>query len=198
MPVSSVIGFFAGMMPGLATIFSSQLAYNWAKSRSQDPVIRIAAAETANNAGAIGQMIPMLVLGLPILSSEALVLALMESKGFHANLITGSQYMWQTIGPLTVTALMAAVLAWPLAMLTIQILRVNMNVLRNFAVVILLAVVFYQAYQDMQLMFTISCFLVLLGLGWLIRKQDTMLLIFVFFISERLLDHVVRFSTIYF
>jgi putative tricarboxylic transport membrane protein len=198
MPVSAVIGFFAGMMPGLATIFSSQLAYNWIKSRNQDPVIRITATETANNAGAIGQMIPMLVLGLPILSSEALVLALMESKGFQANLITGSKYMWQTLAPLAITALIAAALAWPLALLTIQILRVNMNVLRNVAVLILLSVIFYQAYQDMQLMFTIGCFLVLSGVGWLIRKQDTMLLIFVFFISERLLDHAVRFSTLYF
>lgn len=198
MPISAVIGFFAGMMPGLATIFSSQVAYNWAKSREQDPVTRITAAETANNAGAIGQMIPMLVLGLPILSSEALVLSLMESKGFQAGLFSATNTMWQTLGPLLVTSVIAAALAWPLALLTIRILSVNISVLRTAAITFLIAVIFYQAYQNLQLMFTFWCFVGLLALGWMIKKHDTMLLIFVFFISERLLDHAVRFSTLYF
>jgi len=196
-PMAATVGFVGGMMPGLATIFSSQVAYNLAKSRTQDPVQRIAASETANNAGAIGQMIPMLILGLPILSSEALVLALMESKGFQAGVGTGTQLLWSATGPLFATALIAVILAWPLALLTLSVLRVNMRILRVVALGLLCAIIFYQAWMDLRLAFTAVCFLTLAVLGWLIRRHDTMLLIFVFFISERLLDHAVRVVSLY-
>jgi putative tricarboxylic transport membrane protein len=198
MPVSSVIGFIGGMMPGLATLFSSQLAYNWAKTRTNDPVQKIVASETANNAGAIGQMIPMLILGLPILSSEALVLGLMESQGYTASLATGTSYMFQTLIPLIVTAVIAVILAWPLAMFTIKILNIDIRILRVVSLLFLCAVIFYQAYVDYQMMFVFLCFLAMSMLGWLLKNQDTSLLIFLFFVSERLLEHSMRIVSLYF
>lgn len=198
MPTSSMLGFFGGMMPGLATLFSSQIAYNWAKSRTVDPVQRITASETANNAGAISQMIPMLILGLPILSSEALALGLMESRGFSASIQVGSLFLSQALLPLAITAVVALLLAWPLATFTIALIKIDLQLLRIAAMLFLCAVLFYQAYTEAQILFVLGCFSSLAMLGWFLRNHDTSLLVFLFLLGDLMLDHVWRFVVLYF
>ena len=79
----SILGFIGGLAPGLTTTMSSQLAYVDVKSRKSTPVKRIVASETANNAGAFSHLLPLILLGIPLAGSEALVLGLVESKGFR-------------------------------------------------------------------------------------------------------------------
>lgn len=196
-PSASVLGFIGGLVPGLVTIFSSQMAYSWAKIRSQDPVERITAAETANNAGAISQMIPMLILGLPIVSSEALVLAMMENKGFVASMASAVSYTASSIGPLLVGSIIALIAAWPLSLYTLKILQVNVSALRITAIIFLCSMVFYQAWADQQLTFYVICFILLGLLGWALRKCDPVILIFAYFISDRLLENSSRVFSLY-
>lgn len=196
-PSSSLLGFVGGLVPGLAAIASSQLAHSWSKMRSQDPVMRITAAETANNAGAISQMIPMLVLALPIVNSEALVLAMMESKGYAAGLYSAKNYMVASLLPLLLGAVVALIAAWPLSLLTLKILRLKVSVLRTSAILFLLAVVFYQSWVNMQMIFFSMCFIVLGLMGWCLRKYDPIIMIFAYFISERFLDNFMRVLVLY-
>lgn len=198
MPLSSIIGFVGGLMPGLATLLSSQLAYNWAKTRTQDPIYRIAASETANNAGAISQMIPMLILGLPILTSEALALGLMESKGYMPSLLTGIEFLQASIIPLLVSVGVSVLFAWPLALITIQFVLINMRVVRVVAISLLCLTIFYQAFLDHQLLFVTATFVVLSVLGWFMRQRDTTLMVFLFLIIDRLIETSSRLIQLYF
>lgn len=196
-PISSLLGFFGGLMPGLATIFSSQTAYTWAKWRTKDPVLRITASETANNAGAVSQMIPMLILGLPIVNSEALTLSLMEARGYVAGIGSGISYMTQGIIPLLIGSTAAIIIAWPLCLYTIRLLSVKMYLVRIIIIGILCLTVLWEAYYNMQLIFYLICFFALITLGWYLKKYDTMILVFAFFISERWLDYAIRMITFY-
>lgn len=70
--VSSVIGTFIGILPGVAQSAASILAYNQAKNLSKTPekfgtgcVEGVVASETANNAVNGGAIIPLLTLGIP-------------------------------------------------------------------------------------------------------------------------------------
>jgi putative tricarboxylic transport membrane protein len=188
MPASSIIGFIGGLMPGLATLLSSQLAYNWAKAKTPDPIYRIAASETANNAGAISQMIPMLILGLPILTSEALALGLMESRGYMPSLSTGIEFLQASIIPLIVSIGVSVLFAWPLALATIQLVLINMSMVRTVAISLLCLTIFYQAFLDHQMLFVALTFAVLSVIGWLLRRQDTTLMVFLFLVIDRLFE----------
>jgi len=198
MPASSIIGFVGGLMPGLATLLSSQLAYNWAKTKTPDPIYRIAASETANNAGAISQMIPMLILGLPILTSEALALGLMESRGYMPSLSTGMEFLQASCVPLIVSIGVSVLFAWPLALSTIQLVLINMAAVRTVAISLLCLTIFYQAFLDHQMLFVASTFAVLSVIGWLLRRQDTTFMVFLFLVIDRLFETSSRLTQLYF
>lgn len=197
-PMASALGFIGGLMPGLATLLSSQLAYNWAKLKTQDPIYRIAASETANNAGAVSQMIPMLILGLPILTSEALALGLMESRGYMPSLINGIEFLQASVVPLLVSVGISILFAWPLALTTIQSILMNMKMVRIAAVSLLCLTIFYQAFLDHQMLFVATTFVVLSVLGWFIRRRDTTLMVFLFLIIDRLVETSSRLTQLYF
>jgi putative tricarboxylic transport membrane protein len=198
MPIASVLGFIGGLMPGLATLLSSQLAYNWAKLKTQDPIYRIAASETANNAGAISQMIPMLILGLPILTSEALALGLMESKGYMPSLVTGIEFLQASVVPLLVSVGISILFAWPLALTTVQFVLLNMRMVRIAAVSLLCLAIFYQAFLDHQMLFVATTFVVLSVIGWFMRQRDTTLMVFLFLVIDRLVETSFRLTQLYF
>ena len=80
---STLIGFFGGLIPGLTTVFASTAAYNVSQLFTRDPVKRIVVSETANNAGAFSMLLPLLIFGVPLIGSEAILLFLMEQKGFN-------------------------------------------------------------------------------------------------------------------
>lgn len=80
--VSTVIGFIGGLVPGLTTVSSASLYYNFGKMLNLSRNKLIIGIENANNAGSISQILPLLFFGIPILVSEALLLSLMISKGF--------------------------------------------------------------------------------------------------------------------
>ena len=88
--IGSVVGSLSGLIPGISYTISSSLAETVEKFRNifnrvsapQTYYNNILSAETSNNAGAITSLIPLLLLGLPILPSEAIILSLVENKGF--------------------------------------------------------------------------------------------------------------------
>jgi len=88
--IGSAVGSLSGLIPGISYALSSSFAEAVEKFRNtmnqvSDPQTyynNIISAETANNAGAITSLIPLLLLGLPILPSEAIILSLVENKGF--------------------------------------------------------------------------------------------------------------------
>jgi putative tricarboxylic transport membrane protein len=194
----SVIGFVGGLVPGLTTTFSSMLGHKISSMLTKDPEKRIVAAETANNAGAVSQLIPMLVFGMPIVASESLVLVLMESKGYLANVDMAAGAFMSIAGMLVLTAFVGLILAWILANRVLQVLRVNLTVFRVIAVLLMILAILYQSYIDYNLLFTVQCMIFLTVVGIFLRNTDTSGLLFGFLISNYLVDHVFRLNSLYF
>jgi len=193
----SILGFIGGLVPGLTTVFSSQLAYAAACRKTKDPVERIVASETANNAGAISQLIPLLILGLPLVASEAYILTMMETKSFLPSPENGVKYFLLSVPALLISAVVGTILAWPLASKLLTLLRVRISTLRLIMVLVLVGYIVYQAVLDRNLVYVLSLFVGLSLIGWLVRNKDTTGLVFGFFISDRLLDHSLRLFDLY-
>lgn len=194
----SALGFVGGLMPGLAMIFSSILSYNITCRTTTDARERIISAETANNAGAVSQLIPLLVLGLPLVPSEAVALALMELKGFTASVASASTIFGATALLQMMVAVLGVAMAWPLATQILTILRTNLNWLRSSILTILILAILHQAWLDYNLLFVLQCMACLTILGWALRLKDTTGLIFGYLIGDRLLDYGLRLYSLYF
>ena len=83
----SVVGFFTGFIPGLAVELSSFAAYlsekkfRKRKNVNQSNMSALVAAETSNNAGIFSAMLPVILLGIPITGSEAILVNIIHGQG---------------------------------------------------------------------------------------------------------------------
>ena len=112
----TIFGFIGGFCPGLTNIFSTQISYFLEKIISKKDSLRsLISAETANNAGSISALLPLIVLGLPISSSEALILALLELKSFELSLANFVPILLDVTKALVIVNCIGILLAWPFA-----------------------------------------------------------------------------------
>jgi TctA family transporter len=165
---------------------------------TKDPVDRIVASETANNAGAVSQLIPLLVLGLPLDGGEAFTLTLMEMRGFLASPTTAAQYFMLSAPMLIMAAFIGLVVAWPMANKILKLLNLKIIWFRIIIILMFLSYIFWQAHLDRNLAYIVYCTILLLVVGYLLRFKDTAVLIFGFFISDKLFDNSFRIINLYF
>ncbi len=190
--LNSILGFIGGLFPGLTTILSSYLAYFVSKFFTDDPVKNIVSSETANNSGAFSQMLPLLLFGIPLLSSEAYLLTLLELKGFDVLDVSFSSLFMTISYSFILINLIGLLLAWPLAKQVTLIYRINFRFIFICFGLLLLFVAIYLGYTNNSISYYIFCMLGLLPLTIILRKVNTMPLIFAFLLHDTLFESIVR------
>jgi putative tricarboxylic transport membrane protein len=101
---SAVIGFFAGILPGIGATLAAFLSYGeavrWNKGRKpfgKGEIEGVVASETANNSATGAAMIPLLALGLPGGALTAMMLGVFQIHGMEPGpliFITSSDLVW--------------------------------------------------------------------------------------------------------
>jgi putative tricarboxylic transport membrane protein len=117
--ISSVLGFFIGILPAAGATPAAMMSYGVAKNLSKSPqtfgkgnLEGVVAPETANNAASTGAMLPMLTLGIPGSATTALLLGGMVMWGLVPGpmlFIEQPDFVWGLISSFY-TANVAAVL----------------------------------------------------------------------------------------
>jgi len=184
----SIVGSISGLIPGIGTSISSQLSYFFESKFSRSNIARIISAESANNSAVLTSLIPLLLFGLPILASEALILDLLSFKGVSV----GSFWMQQKdvlgwsrielffLAMLFVNVLIcfiACVLAAPMAKLYQKIPNKIMIV---FLIMVLFFVAILQTVNRLSVITDVITFCILMPLSILLMREkiDTLPLIF--------------------
>lgn len=193
----SMIGFIGGLAPGLTTTMSSQLAWLDAKRRYTTPVDRIVASETANNAGAFSHLLPLLLLGIPLAGSEALVLGLVESKGFRLDTTSFNDIFKVVAISLVFLNFIGLCLAWPFAKHIIKLFQLNIKVMYTVILIGFIGVIVWVGFLNYQTLYYVLVGVVLLPVAYVIRKLDTMPLIFAFLVHDRMIDAANRLISLY-
>ena len=193
----SVIGFFGGLTPGLTTTMSSQLAWIYSKTTKSTPVERIIASETANNAGAFSQLLPLILLGIPLVGSEALVLGLLEGKGFRLDTTTFKDIFIIISIALIFINIIGLCLAWPFAKHIIKLFQLNIQRMYTIIMFGFAGVILWVGYLNYQVLYYVLVAICLLPIAYFIRKLDTMPLIFAFLIHDRIIDTGYRVISLY-
>ncbi len=101
-----VIGFFAGILPGIGPTLAAFPGYSQAQRRSRNKagfgkgeLEGVVASETANNAATGAAMIPLLALGLPGGALTAMILGIFQIHGMEPGplvFVTSSKLVWVT------------------------------------------------------------------------------------------------------
>jgi len=146
---SILIGFFIGALPAAGSTVATFIAYNEANKWSRNPEMfgkgtleGISAAESANNAGATGALLPTMILGIPGSAVTAVILGALMIHGMRPGpllLIKQPKFVYSIfvgMGMSSIVLLLVGV--WGVKIFA-QMLRVPANILN--AVIIVLCVV---------------------------------------------------------
>ncbi len=174
----TVLGFYIGILPAAGATIASFLSYGLEKRLARDPstfgkgdIRGVAAPESANNAAAVGNMIPMLTLGIPGSSTTAIMMGAL----LILNVLPGPtlftkhpDVVWGLIASMYVSNAVLLVLNLPLVGLFVQILKTPERYL--YPLIIAVCVIGVYAVGRSQVDLTL---MILLGaLGYYMRQHD--------------------------
>ena len=109
----SVIGAVMGLVPMIGTSVSSMVAAVVEKKINNNNQRIVISAEAANNSASITVLIPLIFLALPIIPSEAVIMALAERSGF--GLANSFNLVTSMAGPLILILLLVNIVNWLVA-----------------------------------------------------------------------------------
>jgi putative tricarboxylic transport membrane protein len=143
---STLIGFSVGILPGTGPIVASFLSYGVAKSISKTPerfgqgaIEGVAAAESADNAAAGGNMAPLLTLGLPGSAATAMMMGALIMAGVRPGpllLEKNPEIFWGVVASMYICNVMLIIINLPLIPLIVNILKVPYYLLYIFILAI--------------------------------------------------------------
>jgi putative tricarboxylic transport membrane protein len=201
----AIIGFFAGLIPGLTFTISSQFAYSVEKTlQSKSYKIGnsncLAAAESANNSAIVSFLIPLLIFGIPISASEILIYDLVIGKGvvFNFNWFYNANSITFLATAFIVANILAFTAAWPLAKLLSNVVYKYNKAIFNLSLLLLFFTVVYVGVEKHDLGFYLSVSGILLPIGYMLRKYDCIPLIFAFMISNHFDRVIIQVIKLYF
>jgi len=136
---SMLIGFFAGIMPGVGATLAAFLSYNEAVRWSRHPerfgkgeIEGVVASETANNAATGAAMIPLLALGLPGGALTAMMIGAFELHGLEPGplvFVTSHDLVWLTFAAMFFASLAILLLGYVETKTIVQLLRIPFRLL---------------------------------------------------------------------
>lgn len=178
MPIlrGSIIGTLVGMIPGTNGTLASFISYSAETALSKEPdrfgkgaIEGVAGPETANNAFANANFIPLLALGIPGTASLAILAGGMMMYGLTPGpfLFRDSpDIVWAVIASMFVGNLILLLLNVPLATIWIQILRVPYSILAPVIVLLTLVGSYSLTNSTSSVWITIAFGLI----GWQMKK----------------------------
>lgn len=174
----TAIGFFLGLLPGMAVAVSSFVSYVIEKRISRHPdrfgtgtIEGIAGPETANNAHANSAMIPLFTLGIPSAPVMAVLMAAFVINGLQPGpqlFQSNPQLVWGVIASLYIGNVILLILNLPLIAIWVQVLRIPWGILFAF----ILAIMVIGSYSSNNAEFDVWLMIGFGVLGYALRKLD--------------------------
>ncbi len=141
----TVLGFFAGILPGSGGTIAAFMAYGVEKKLSKQPhkfgsgvVEGVAAPESANNAAAGGSMVPLLALGIPGSATTAVMLVAFQMYGLQPGPLlfqNSGDLVWGLIASLYIANILLVVINLPIIGLWTKLLRIPAGLLYSSVIV---------------------------------------------------------------
>jgi putative tricarboxylic transport membrane protein len=172
----TVVGFFAGLIPYMGTIVSSQISHSIEKRFYPEATVehslnRLSSAEAANNSASISVLLPFLIFGIVMQNSEAILYQLLSSSAWTSALFDKT---WATYTGLAI--LIASVISWMATGLWIRVF--NRFIIKIVGYISLCTIAFavgiviYFGWQEFSALFYIALLLLFTVFGVWLNKVD--------------------------
>jgi len=193
-----VIGFVVGLIPGCSYLISSNIASSVEGKIVKDnqSIKQLIAAESANNSGSISVLIPLLLLAIPIVFSEAVILGIAESKGFGYT--TSLELFDQNFSYIIAVLFVANLINWTLTGVFYNVIVSVYSYLSKYVylavAIICMGMLSWQGYQEYRFWFSIISFLIAVTIGLLTMRYNDEKFVFVYtyFVSTIMSDEIYR------
>lgn len=202
------LGCLIGFVPHLGTILGSTMSYVWERSigkrnkthRLDGDIKSLVSAETANNSAIFTGIMPLLLIGIPTASSEALILAIADANSHIINYTTTIEtdlFKYLVLG-FCLTNVLALCLSWPAVKYVNLLTKIKMKTVFWTTMITLFVLVFYIGSLHYDGLYFLAVTLVLLPLGYLLRNTEPMVLLIAFILNEKIMSSAVAFYQIHF
>lgn len=138
----SLLGFLLGLIPGGSGTIASFISYAMEKKLSKHPetfgcgdVRGVAGPETANNAAAQGNFIPLLTMGIPCNAVIAILIGALMIHGVTPGprlMLDHPQIFWGVVGSMYIGNVMLLLLNLPLIGIWVRFLKIPYSILFPF------------------------------------------------------------------
>ena len=203
----TLVGSVCGLVPHLTATLASNVAYVLETGRQKrknqynknGDIKSLVSAETANNAAGLSQLTPLLLIGIPITTSEAIILNIIENNMEVINWTTTMQtgMFNQLLLYFVVMNFVCVLAAWPFAKHLHVIFKLEPKILYAITFLVLVALVYYLGDMRQQGLFYFYVLLLLLPIGAILRRWDTLILVFAFVLQGQIEAGVTRLFFIY-
>lgn len=172
----TVVGFILGLLPGGGVTLSSMVSYGVERRTAKDSsefghgdIRGVAGPETANNAAATSNFLPLLTLGIPPSPTMAVLLGALLLQGITPgpNMINEHpDVVWGVIDSMWIGNLFLLVMSIPLVRIFISVLRVRATILAPLTLLVVLigAYAIRNSVVDLWIVFAFGV------LGYLMKK----------------------------
>jgi putative tricarboxylic transport membrane protein len=141
-----LIGAVGGLVPGLTTIASSHYAYTVEKLISKNykkgHMPALISSEGANNSGAVTMLLPLLMFGVPITLSEAIIFGILDAKSWSFTALVPLQLFLDHWHIMVAANIVSLILAIKFAPYLVKIFPKNKNTSSAVVFAILLVIVY--------------------------------------------------------
>lgn len=190
----STIGSVFGLMPGGGATVSSSLAFSTEQVMNKSMVSRLVSAEAANNAAAVTSILPVLIYGLPVLASEALIVDLISAQGVLINKNWASelfQSVFTNLDVILLTLIIGNIVVWWISIYMVNRIvslyqKLSLSFIFTFTIIVLWVSILFDTVKYQTYTVDIVTVVALLIPAFVIvrKKIDTIPLVFSFMLTN--------------
>jgi putative tricarboxylic transport membrane protein len=190
----TLIGFFSGLVPGASLLVASNFAYyverliqKYKKKYKTGNYNCLVSAEAANNAAIPAILLPLLLFGIPMVPSEALLYDIASNVGFKFGTHYATYSLYVNIAIIFVIAnLIGLLISWSFARYFLLMSKINLKVIYAILMCVLTLITYIAGKEYFQEFYYTSVLFLFLPIGFMIKKYDNIPLIFCFLVSDRI------------
>ena len=204
----SALGAFIGLVPHIGANVSANISYAIEKKmqvkhgryNQRGDIKSLVSAETANNSTGLVSLLPLMLIGIPITVSEAVLLSFMDIKSYHISYETTVEAgMFEDIALWFIIINAACFLmAWPLVRYVNMLKKISVKHMLWGTGIFLVGLTYYLGAMGHEALYYMTVLLVLAPLGYVLRKTEPMCLIIAFVLQDKLTESLGIFYQIHF
>lgn len=204
----SIFGAIVGLIPHISTGIASNLSYAVEKKiankkgtyRKDGHMKSLISAETANNSCTLVLLLPLMLIGIPMTASEAILLSLIEMNSYTINwkITLENNFFERLTYWFVFINICAVILCWPMVKYVNVLKKLNMMHMLYVTSIILVGLVIYTGSVQYDTWYHFWVMVLLLPLGYILRKTETLILLIAFILQDKLLMSSVIFYNLHF